>query len=55
MADIESEFQIGGLGKRIFLLVFHGVVWLNVEVLIGIKTKLDNADRLPIRQADTPV
>jgi hypothetical protein len=58
VAYIQRQFQIGhtvisrGSLLRSFFLVIHGWLWLNGGV---IKTKLDNANWLPIRHADTPV
>ena len=43
------------LSQAFFSLVLVQILGKNLIVLNGIKTKLDNADRFPIRQADTPV
>jgi hypothetical protein len=55
MADIEGEVQIR-FGRRLsFFCCVHGFHLLVFTRLIGIKTKLDNANWFPIRQADTPL
>ena len=58
VAHVEGEFEVGGrsrfgsLGLHIFPLDY-GLSFGNF--LLGIKTKLDNANWFPIRHADTPV